>query len=294
MAKRSKKPTSSSSGTRGRSGWKGNFSFGLVTFAVEAFNALDRSESDIQFNQLHEKCHSRIRYQKVCPVHGPVENDEIVSGYEHRKGKYIEIDPEELSALRTERERALTIDAFVSPESVDPLYFDGRMYYLMPAGSGAEESYTVIMTAMEQEKRYAVGRVVFSGKDQIVLIRPVDGVLHMAMLNYHAEIRPAGKIGVGLKSRVDARQAKLARTLVREWSDNDFDFSQYEDMYREKVQDLIAAKVKGHKLVAPEEEVDEPATINLMDALKKSLKKTRPATKRAAKAKSPKRAARSA
>lgn len=294
MAKRQKPPTSGTSRTRERSGWKGNFSFGLVTFAVEAFNALDRSESDIHFNQLHEKCHSRIRYQKVCPVHGPVETDEIVSGYEHRKGKYIEIDPEELSALRTERERALTIDAFVSPETVDPLYFDGRMYYLLPAGNGAEEPYAVIMTAMEQEKRYAVGRVVFSGKDQIVLIRPVDGVLHMAMLNYHAELRPAAKIAVGLKSRVDSRQAKLARTLVREWSDDAFDFPQYEDTYREKVEELIAAKVKGHELVAPEEEEEEPATINLMDALKKSLKQARPATKRPAKPKTPKRAARSA
>jgi len=294
MAKRKKKPASSTSAARTRFGWKGNVSFGLVTFAVEAFNALDRSEGDIHFNQLHEKCHSRIRYQKVCPVHGPVESDEIVSGYEHRKGKYIEIDPEELSALRTERERALTIDAFVSPETVDPLYFDGRMYYLLPAGTGAEESYAVIMNAMEQEKRYAVGRVVFSGKDQIVLIRPVEGVLHMAMLNFHAEIRPAAKIAVGLKSRVDSRQAKLARTLVREWSDDDFDFSQYEDTYREKVQELIAAKVKGQKLVAPEEEEDEPATINLMDALKKSLKQTRPAAKRPAKSKSPKRPSRSA
>ncbi len=294
MAKRQKKPTSVTSKTKERSGWKGNFSFGLVTFPVEAFNALDRSESDIHFNQLHAKCHSRIRYQKVCPVHGPVENDEIVSGYEHRKGKYIEIEPEELTALRTERERALTIDAFVSPETVDPLYFDGRMYYLMPVGSGAEESYAVIMTAMEQEKRYAVGRVVFSGKDQIVLIRPVEGVLQMAMLNYHAEIRPAAKIGAALKSRVDSRQAKLARTLVREWSDDDFDFSQYEDTYREKVQELIAAKLKGHQLVAPADEEDEPATINLMDALKKSLKQSRPATKRPAKTKSPKRPSRSA
>ena len=144
----------------------------------------------------------------------------------------------------------------------------------------------MITTAMEQEKRYAVGRVVFSGKDQIVLIRPVDGVLHMAMLNYHAEIRPAAKIGVGLKSRVDARQAKLARTLVREWSDDDFDFSRYEDTYREKVQELIAAKVKGHELVAPEEVEDEPATISLMDALKKSLKQARPAKKLSTKTKS--------
>jgi DNA end-binding protein Ku len=288
MAKRQKKPPGVSSATKERAGWKGNFSFGLVTFAVEAFNALDRSGSDIHFNQLHKKCHSRIRYQKVCPVHGPVENEEIVSGYEHRKGKYIEIDPEELGALRTKRERALTIDAFVSPETVDPIYFDGRMYYLRPASKSAEESYAVILTAMQQENRYGVGRVVFSGKDQIVLIRPVEGVLHMAMLNYHAEIRPAGKAASGVKSQVDPRQAKLARTLIREWSDDDFDFSKYEDTYREKVEQLIATKAKGGDVVAVEED-DEPATINLMDALKKSLKQAKPARRPSVKLKSEKR-----
>jgi len=82
--------------------------------------------------------------------------------------------------------------------------------------------------------------------------------------------------------------------LVREWSDVDFDFCHYEDTYREKVQELIAEKVKGHQLVAPEEKEDEPATINLMDALKKSLKQARPAAKRPAKSKSPKRRSRSA
>lgn len=296
MVKRSRKPksgtTRSKAAARERSGWKGNFSFGLVTFAIEAFNALDRRGSDIHFNQLHKECHNRIRYQKVCPVHGPIDNDEIVSGYEHRKGKYIEIDPDELTALRTQRERALTIDAFVSPEIVDPLYFDGRMYYLLPAGSAAEESYAVITKAMEQEERYAIGRIVFSGKDQIVLIRPLENLLHMAMLNYHAEIRPASKVAAGLKSQVDTRQAKLARTLVREWSDDEFDFSQYEDTYREKIQELIAAKVKGQELVVPEEE-EEPATINLMEALKQSLK-SRPAAKRPAKGKTQKRAKRSA
>lgn len=298
MVKRSRKPKSGTSRTRAatreRSGWKGNFSFGLVTFAIEAFNALDRSGSDIHFNQLHKECHNRIRYQKVCPVHGPIDNDEIVSGYEHRKGKYIEIDPEELTALRSERERALTIDAFVSPEIVDPLYFDGRMYYLLPAGTAAEESYAVITAAMEQEERYAIGRIVFSGKDQIVLIRPLEKLLHMAMLNYHAEIRPATKVAAGLKSHVDARQAKLARTLVREWSDDEFDFTQYEDTHREKIQELIAAKVEGQELVVPEEEEEEPATINLMEALKQSLKQSRLAAKRPAKGKTQKRAKRSA
>src|SRR4051812_6433200 len=55
-----------------RAGWRGNLSFGLVSFPVEAVNALNRQESDIHFHQLHAKCHRRIHYQKVCPVHGEV------------------------------------------------------------------------------------------------------------------------------------------------------------------------------------------------------------------------------
>lgn len=272
------KATSKSKSKTHRASWKGNISFGLVSFAVEAFNALDRQGSDIHFHQLHAKCHSRIHYDKVCPVHGKINNDEIVSGYEYSKGHYVEIDPDELDELRTESDRALKIDAFVAPDVIDPLYFDGRMYYLMPAEMAAQEPYAVIANAMDHEDRYAVGQVVFSGKDQPVLIRPVEGVLHMAMLNYTAEIRPPEKVAQSLKKRTSSsRETKLAQSLIRDWSDDDFDFSSYKDDYRQQVEHLIEAKVKGKKLVAPKEEKEEPVTISLMDALKKSLGKSRTA-----------------
>lgn len=270
--------------TESRPSWRGHVSFGLVSFAVEAFNALDRQRSDIHFHQLHAKCHSRIHYQKVCPIHGRVDNDEIVSGYEYVKGKYVEIDPEELDELRTESERALKIDAFIAPDAIDPLYFDGRMYYLLPAESAAEEPYRVIAAAMDHESRYGVGQVVFSGKDQPVLIRPISGVLQMAMLNYTAEIRPPEKMAEKLKeASTSSRQVKLAESLIRDWTDDKFNFSAYQDRYRQQVQKLIDAKVKGKKIVAPKEPEEAPATISLMDALKKSLGKTRSAKSRTAK-----------
>jgi DNA end-binding protein Ku len=280
MAKRKKKTKAR---PKTRASWKGRLAFGLVSFGVEAFNALDKQGSDIHFHQLHAECHSRIRYQKVCPVHGVVSNDEIVSGYEQRKGKYIEIDPDELDALRSQRERALTIDAFVSPETIDPLYFDGRMYYLLPDGAASQEPYAVIVAALEREERCGVGQVVFSGKDQIVLIRPFDGFLHMAMLNFEQEIRRPESLASPLKKPASlARQVRLAQTLIRDWSDDDFDFSAYEDTYREKVEELIKAKVKGHEMVTPEEE-EEPEVVSLMDALKKSLTQMRGKGKRSTK-----------
>ena len=272
MAKKSRKTVKSKrTASKRRSSWKGNITFGLVSFGVEAFNALDREGSDIHFHQLHAKCHNRIHYEKVCPVHGEVPNDEIVSGYEYKKDKYIEIDSDELTALRTKKERALTVDAFVSPDAIDPLYFDGRMYYLVPAGSAAQEPYGVLAAAMEREERYAIGQMVFSGKDQIVLVRPLEGVLHMAMLNYDAEIRPPAKVAQGLKKPSGlSRQVKLAQSLIRGWSDDKFDFAQYEDTHRERVERLIAAKLAGEELTAPDEE-EEPEVVNLMEALKQSI-----------------------
>jgi DNA end-binding protein Ku len=254
-----------------RASWKGNLSFGLVSFPVQAFNARNPERSDIHFHQLHTACHRRIRYEKVCPVHGQVGMDEIVSGYEYRPGKYVEIEPEELDALRTETERSLTIDAFVEPDTIDPVYFDGRMYFLAPDGSVAEEPYAVVVEALDREGRYGVGQVVFSGKDQLALVRPLDGVLHMAMLNYDDEIRrPKEVVAAARHAHVGGRKVQLAQTLIRSWFTSDFDFSAYDDRYREKLQELINAKIEGREVVAPEEE-EQPEVINLMDALKKSI-----------------------
>jgi DNA end-binding protein Ku len=208
----------------------------------------------------------------VCPVHGEVSNDEIVSGFEYRKGKYIEIEPDELDAVRTKKERSLTIDAFVDPSTIDPLYFDGRMYYLVPDGPVAAEPYGVIAQAMERKNCWGIGQIVFSGKDQIVAVRPVDGRLHMAMLNYDEEIRTPNEI-VPHPKRVDGggKTVKLAESLIDSWYSDDFDFTSYDDNYRERVERLIQAKVKGHETVAPDEEDEEPEVLNLMEALRKSV-----------------------
>src|SRR4051812_25242209 len=103
---------------KGRASWRGNIQFGLVSIAVEAINAHALDADHIALHQLHAECHSRIHHEKVCPVHGQVSNDEIVSGYEYAKGKYVEIEPDEIDKLRTKKERNLNIDAFIEPQEL--------------------------------------------------------------------------------------------------------------------------------------------------------------------------------
>lgn len=255
-----------------RASWRGMIQFGLVSISVEAVNAHAVDADHIAFHQLHAECHSRIRYEKTCPTHGPVSNDEIISGYEYAKGKYVEIDPDELDKLRTKKERNLNVDAFIDPQDIDVIHFDGRMYYLVPAGSGDHSAYAVFLESLKRQEAWGVGTIAMSGKQQPVIVRPYHNVLHMALLNYDAEMRPTSAVlGSGFHARAEGKSLRLAEQLVESWFESDFDFSQYKDNYYEKLKQLIETKLQGEVIVEPEAEEEEPEVINLMDALRKSV-----------------------
>jgi DNA end-binding protein Ku len=251
-----------------RASWRGQFRVDLVTFPVQAFNVEKSGGGEYHFHQLHAPCHNRIHYEKVCPEHGPVPNDEIVAGYEYGKGRYIEIDPEELDKLRTKADRALSIDTFIAPEEIDPIYYDGRSYFLFPDGHFAEEPYAVLLAAMRKMNRCGVGQVVFSEKEQLVLVRPGDDCLRMFMLHHYGEVRTPEALKFN-PPKAAANKVKLAESLI-DAATEPFELSDYTDRYQTRLKQLIDAKLAGHEVVAPEEE-EEPEVINLMDALRRSI-----------------------
>src|ERR1044072_3282194 len=198
-----------------RASWRGQLRFGLVSFEVQAINAENKENAEVHFHLLHEPDHERIHYAKVCPKHGEIPNDEIVEGFEYAKGKYVEFEKEELDVLRTDAEKALAIDAFVSSDEIDPIYFDGRMYYLIPSGANSSEPYALLQATMEKKERWGVGQVVFSGREQLAVIRPFEGVITMAMLNYDAEIRKSSEIKSEFtRPRTAPSKLKLAEDLI--------------------------------------------------------------------------------
>src|ERR1700674_5406928 len=117
-----------------RSAWKGFLKLNLVTVPVKAFTATSSGGGEIHLNQLHSVCNSRIQYKKTCPIHGEVPSGEIVSGYEYTKGQYVVVDTDEISKLRSEDDKAITIDTFIAPTVIDPVYYTGKTYYLVPDG----------------------------------------------------------------------------------------------------------------------------------------------------------------
>lgn len=259
----------------------------LVSVPVQAYTSMAPEEGEIHFNQLHEECHSRIRYQKVCPIHGEVPRDEIVSGYEYAKGKYVVIDESEREQARTKSDRTINLDKFVPNDAVDPLYFEGRNYYLVPDGASGQKPYALFHRAMVDAKRVAIGQVALNGRDRLVLVRPLENLLTMSVLSYQSQIKaPSEFDDLAPDVAVKANELKLARTLIDSTSAKNAELESYTDHYTEKLRELVEAKVEGREVVAPPAD-DEAPVVNLMDALRQSVARSRTgprATKQSARA----------
>lgn len=269
-----------------RPSWEGFLRFNLVSVPVKAYSASVSGRGKIGFHLIHAKCKSRIRYQKVCPIHGEVSNDEIVSGYEYAKGQYVLIDPAELKKLRPGADKAINVDVFILPGALDPLHYTEQSYYLTPVGTAGQKPYAVLQKVMAAENRYAVATMVFAGREHVVVIRPVGGLLVVTVLSYDAQMKkPATFQDEVPDVQVSAEEVKLARTLIEASTAEDFDFAKYRDEYTSQVKELIEAKAAGKNIVAGRTE-EEPAVINLMDALRQSLDraKHRPAKRQSKKA----------
>jgi DNA end-binding protein Ku len=257
-----------------RYSWKSTLRLSLVTIPVRAYTATEPAHGRIHFHQLHEKCKSRIRYAKTCPIHGEVTKDEIVPGYEYTRGKYVVLSPEELDSLRTDRDKSISIDAVIRPDQIDPIYYTDKSYYLAPDGKPAEKPFTVVQRALVETEQYAIAHAVIMRQDHVVLLRPADGLFVLTALNYEAQVKePSEFSDEAPKAQTSHKELELAKTLIESSRSDDFDFSDYRDTYTEKLKELIEAKIKGKEVLVEHEE-ETPRIINLMDALRKSVAET--------------------
>lgn len=254
-----------------RSSWEGFLRLNLISVPVKAFSVAQSGKGKIGFHMIHAKCGNRIHYQKTCPVHGEVPNEEIVSGFEHAKGEYTLLDKKQLAKLKPDADKSITLDAFVAPDTIDPVYYGERAYYLTPDGRVGQKSYAVLQQVMAEEGRYAVGTMVFSGREQLALLRPVGKLLVVQLLQYEDQIKkPTAFEDEVPEVEVSAKELALARSLVEASTPEEFDLGTYRDAYTGKLLKLIETKAGPRKKSAGRGH-EEPAVINLMDALRKSL-----------------------
>lgn len=253
-----------------RTSWKGFLRLSLVSVPVKAYTA-NNTEEEIRLNQLHGECNGRVRYKKVCESHGELRSEDIVSGFEYQKDQYVVIDEEELAKVRRKSDKSVNIDGFVAPDKIDPIYLAGRTYYLLPDGAAGNRPYALLARGMLDANVVAIAQVVIAGREQLVVLRPQEGMLVMSVLNYPKKVRaPATYRDELPDEQPSASELSLANTLIGASVLAEFDFQGYRDAYVENLTKLIQLKVEGSEIVqAPDPE--EPKILNLMEALKKSV-----------------------
>src|SRR5438445_7772383 len=211
-----------------RTMWKGAISFGLVSIPIKVFPATE--EKGLSFNQLHDKDHGRIKYQRTCAKCGevvPFEN--IVKGYEYEKDRYVVLTDEELASVPVESSRAIDILQFVDREEIDPIYFQ-KSYYLVPEETGIK-AYRLLREAMSEDGRVGIAKVAFRDKEHLSALRFSGEVLVLETMYWPDEIRDAKFDELDKGAKLRPQELQMARTLIDNLTE-DWDPEQYRDEYR--------------------------------------------------------------
>ena len=248
-------------------------SFGLVSVPVNLYSSSE-SRTSVSFNMLHKKCSSRLKQQYICSKDGEiVTREETVKGYEFAKDQYVVLAPEELKALEEKATQMIEILEFVPLEKVDREYLE-KVYYLGP-GKGGDRAYRLLAEALKETGRAALGQYAARGQQYLVLLRPRDGVLVMEQLHYADEVKPTTEVPVPA-GEVKPQELKLAKQLIEQTANDEFQPEKYRDTVRERVLETIQRKVEGQDITAAEAPQDAGGKIiDLMEALKASLAKTK-------------------
>jgi DNA end-binding protein Ku len=251
--------------------WMGTLSFGLVSVPVKLYSAVTRKT--VHFHQIHSLDSGRIHQRHVCSLDGEeIPLEEIVKGYEIAPDRYVPVEASELQALEPLFTRTIQIEDFVALEEIDPIYFD-HPYHLVP-GPGGAHPYRLLLHAMKDTGKIAIGRIVMRSKERLVAIRPRENALLMLTMSYAEEVNPT--VGLreleGIEGKIDEQELDVARRLVASIAEP-FDIDKYQDTFREAVLDLIDRKAAGEPLqmgVDPEPPPDSP---DVMGALEASLER---------------------
>jgi DNA end-binding protein Ku len=254
-----------------RAYWKGYLRLSLVTCPIELFPATSQAEKT-HFHQINTQTGHRLRQQMVDEETGrAVDTGHKGRGYELTKGKYVEIDEDELKAIQVESTHTLDIDGFVPRADIDKRYLD-KPYYIGPDGKAGAEAFVVIRDAMRDEERVALARIVMAHREHMIMLEPLGRGLLGTTLRYDYEVRSEKDYFSNIPSpRISKDMVSLASHILQTKAAT-FDPGKFKDEYETALRKLVQRKAKGHTIEAPAPEEKPSNVVNLMDALRGSLK----------------------
>jgi DNA end-binding protein Ku len=255
----------------------GVISFGMVSIPIKLYSTVDSTKA-LRFNMMRSDG-SRLKQQYVSAVDGKlVEKEDRIKGYEFAKGQYVLFTDEEMKAMDAKSTNEIEITEFVPAEQVNAVYVE-KVNYLGP-DKGAARSYHLLAEAMRKTGKSALATYAARGKCYLVMIHPLDDGLIMIQLRHQEEMRSFSEVEIP-DAEIKDDELALAIQLVEQVSSTSFQPENYTDEVRHHMLEVIEQKVNGQEIVVAQEEREEAKIIDIMEALKASLKGSSAAKKKA-------------
>jgi Ku protein len=253
-----------------RAYWKGYLKLSLVSCPIALYPASSLAEKT-HFHQINRKTGHRLRQLMVDEVTGKVvDKGDKSRGYEVSKGKYVEIEPEEIKAIQVESTHTLDIDEFVPVDEIDRRYFD-RPYYIAPDSKAGEEAFAVIRDAMKDKDRVALAKIVLTNREHIMAIEPMGKILLGTILRFDYEVRDEKEIARSVPSPKIPKEMLGLASHILDTKAGHFDPSKFKDEFETELKKLVKRKAAG-KPIEYEEPAERPANVvDLMEALRQSV-----------------------
>ncbi|MDQ1154475.1 Ku protein [Brevundimonas sp. SORGH_AS_0993] len=256
--------------TPGRPLWQGHLKLSLVTCPVALYPATN-SSAHVSFHLINPDTNNRIRMVPTDPDAGPVERSDLVKGYEVSKDEYVLFSDADFDKVRLDSTRTIGIDQFVDVADIDRVYWDAPFYVVPDQGVGVE-AFAVIRDAMKSAGKVAIGSLVLRGRERQLALEVRDKGLIAWSLRSHEEVRDADDYFDDIPSvKADKDMVEIAGRIIAQ-KEAPFDPSKFVDRYDDALRAMIKAKQKGGKGVVAAPEPDDTNVIDLMAALKNSLK----------------------
>ena len=199
-----------------------------------------------------------------------VDTDHKGRGYELSKGRYVEIDENELQAIEMESTHTVDIDSFVPLAEIDKRYLD-KPYYIVPDGKVAAEAFVVIRDAMKDKERVGLARIVMANREHIIALEPLGKGILGTTLRFDYEVRDEKDVFAEVPNpRVPKEMLELAEHIL-ETKAGHFDPKRFKDDYELALRKLVKRKAAGEKIEALPPAEDTGKVINLMEALRRSV-----------------------
>ena len=197
-----------------RASWIGCMKWESLNIPVKAYAAVVTSPSGL-LCQVHAGCGRRIEYRKWCPKHGHISSADVGKGYVYDSDRVVELNDDDLGALGPPDDKTLHLERTIVPAQLDLVLLAGRSMFLTAATPAATGHFELVRRAIQQSGRWFLGRVILSGRHQLVVIRPTEDRLVLHTLHDPSQCRSVTPVD-RCRQDIDAREVnRLTKTFSR-------------------------------------------------------------------------------